>query len=271
MSDFNGMVAVVTGAGSGIGRALAQQLAARGCRLALSDINRGELEKTVAQLPQGAQKVDARWLDVGDRSAVKDYAAAIIEHFGEVDIVINNAGVGLAGNAVDVSDTDLDWLMGINFGGVVDGSRAFLPHLSSRPRAWLVNISSIFGIIGVPGQAAYNASKFAVRGYTEALWHEYQDSNVTVCLVHPGGIKTAIARNSRVSASVSAAEHSQAVNQFEHMARTSPEQAAQVILEGMAKNRQRIYIGNDAKGMALVARLFPDNYLRILGRLFKAE
>ena len=268
MTDFNGMVAVVTGAGSGIGRALAQALAASGCQLALSDINQAGLDETVSQLPRAPAKVDTSLLDVADRNAVKAYAASVVERFGHVDIVINNAGVGVAGGAVEVSDADLDWLMGINFWGVVDSSRAFLPHLSTRPQAWLVNISSIFGIIGVPGQAAYNASKFAVRGYTEALWHEYEDSNVAICLVHPGGIKTAIARNSRVSAGVSAAEHSQGVNRFDELARTSPEQAAAVILEGIAKKRRRIYIGNDAKVISLLSRLLPNSYMRMLGRLF---
>lgn len=270
MVSLAGKVAVVTGAGSGIGRALAQELARRGCSLALSDVNQDSLHETAEPLAAVAPGVDARLLDVADRSAMNRYATAVVNHYGHVDIVINNAGVGVAGNAVDVSDADLDWLMGVNFGGVVNGSRAFLPHLATRPRAWLVNISSIFGIIGVPGQAAYNASKFAVRGYTEALWHEYRDSNVAVCLVHPGGIKTAIARNSRVSAGISGVERAQAVDRFDRIARTSPQQAAAVIADGMERQRRRIYIGNDARLVALLARLFPDNYMAILGRLLNA-
>jgi short-subunit dehydrogenase len=267
---FTGKVAVVTGAGSGIGRALARELAGQGCLLALSDVNQAALDETVAQLSPAPAAIDARLLDVADRGALQAYATAVAGRFGHVDIVINNAGVAVAGNALEVSDADFEWLMGVNFWGVVNGSRAFLPQLATRPRAWLVNISSIFGIIGVPGQTAYNASKFAVRGYTEALWHEYQASNVTICLVHPGGIKTAIARNSRVSSGVDAAEHAQGVNRFEQLARTSPEQAAAVIVDGMERGSRRIYIGNDARVIAVLARMFPDNYMRILGRLFSS-
>lgn len=271
MTEFNDKVAVITGAGSGIGRALAQELARQGCRLALSDISQDGLAQTVDLLGLGPERLHCELLNVADRAAFKAYAATVVAHFGQVDIVINNAGVGLMGSVSEVSDEDFDWLMGINFWGMVDGSRAFLPHLQTRPQAWLVNVSSIFGIIGVPGQAAYNASKFGVRGFTEALWHEYNDSNITVCCVHPGGIKTAIARNSRASASIEPHQHSAGAELFEQMARTTPEQAAVVIVEGMRKHRRRILIGGDAKFMALLTRLMPDNYWRVLERFLSRK
>lgn len=267
MEQFKGMVAVVTGAGSGIGRALALQLADHGCVLALSDISVDALAQTEALLPPEC-KVMSVQLDVADRQAIKDYALATVAHYGAVDIVINNAGVALIGNVLDVSDEDFDWLMDINFWGMVNGSRAFLPHLEKRPQAWLVNLSSIFGVIGVPGQTAYNASKFGVRGFTEALWQEYRDTSVTVCSVHPGGIKTNIAKSARASVGVTHQNKNDGVSRFDELARTSPEQAAAVIIQGMAKRQARILIGKDAWLISLVARLFPRSYGRVFGHLF---
>jgi NAD(P)-dependent dehydrogenase (short-subunit alcohol dehydrogenase family) len=267
MEQFKGKVAVVTGAGSGIGRALALQLADQGCLLALSDISVEGLAQTEALLPADC-KVMSVQLDVANRQAIKDYALATVAHYGAVDIVINNAGVGLIGDVLDISDEDFDWLMDINFWGMVNGSRAFLPHLEQRPQAWLVNLSSIFGVIGVPGQAAYNASKFGVRGFTEALWHEYRDTSVTVCCVYPGGIKTNIARASRASRSVTEDRHSEGAARFDELARTTPEQAASIILQGMAKKQNRILIGKDARLISLLARLFPQSYGRLIARIF---
>src|SRR5690349_6225564 len=197
MYDLNGKVAVVTGAGSGIGRALAQGFAARGCKLAIADINEANLAETAKSL---GTEVMTHKLDVADRAAVYAFAAAVQQRFGTAHVIVNNAGVAVS-QTVDALDyKDFEWLMGINFWGVVYGTKAFLPMLTEQNEGAIVNISSVFGIIAVPAQAAYNSAKFAVRGFTECLRHELKEagSQVKSICVHPGGIKTNIVRNARV-------------------------------------------------------------------------
>ncbi|RLQ20625.1 SDR family NAD(P)-dependent oxidoreductase [Seongchinamella sediminis] len=265
MAYTAGKCAVVTGAGSGIGRALALQLNREGCALYLSDIKPGSLDATAALLERADPHSDLQVLDVADRDAVEAWARRIAGERGQVDIVINNAGVALAGSSEENSYEDIQWLMNINFWGVVHGSRAFLPLLRKSPQGHLVNISSVFGMISVPTQSAYNASKFAVRGYTESLRMELADSNVHVCCVHPGGISTNIARDSR--GGEASPEDRDA--RFQAMTRTSAESAAAQIISAVAKRRKRLLVGPDAKYIALITRLAPVNYMRLLAPFLK--
>jgi len=265
MSYFEGKVAVITGAGSGIGRALATALNAAGCTLELSDINLESAEQTRSQLAR--QELDCRCerIDVSDRLQVEQWAGNIGNRHGHVDIVVNNAGVALGGTAEENRIEDVEWLMGINFWGVVYGCKAFLPLLRKSPSGHLVNISSIFGVISVPTQSAYNAAKFAVRGYTEALRQELDGSNVHVCCVHPGGVKTNIARAARTDSNE--AEAAEFADRFDEMAKTTPESAAAQIIEAMQRRKKRLLIGRDAKMISLITRLFPVAYPKVLGWL----
>ena len=265
MAYSSGKCAVVTVAGSGIGRALALQLNREGCELYLSDINPQTLDETAALLEQKDASCDLQVLDVADREAVEAWAQRIAAQRGQVDIVINNAGVAVTGTAEENSYEDIQWLMGINFWGVVHGTRAFLPLLRKSPCGHLVNISSVFGMISVPTQSAYNASKFAVRGYTEALRLELAESHVHVCCVHPGGISTNIARDSR--GGDTSPEDRDA--QFKSMTRTSAESAAAQIIRAVEKRRKRLLIGIDAKYIALCTWLAPVNYMRLLAPFLK--
>ena len=265
MAYFSGKQAVITGAGSGIGRALALQLNAEGCHLWISDVNDEGLAETVQLLGNKEANCDARHLDVADRSAVHrlaDDVAATVRH---VDLVVNNAGVGLGSRVDETRYEDLEWLMNINFWGVVNGTIALLPLLKQSTSGHLVNISSIFGMVGMPEVSAYNASKFAVRGFTEALRQEMAGTNVHVCCVHPGGIKTNIARNSRSSdPDIDLDERAKA---FDRMARTTPESAAAQIIRAAEKRKKRLLIGADAKYLSLISRLFPVNYPRLIPNL----
>jgi NADP-dependent 3-hydroxy acid dehydrogenase YdfG len=262
MSYFAGKVAVVTGAGSGIGRALAQALNAAGCVLEISDINADSLEETRSLLSRSDTACESRQLDVADRGGIEQWARDIEARYSRVDIVINNAGVALTGTAEDNSYEDIEWLMNINFWGVVYGCKSFLPLLHKSPAAHLVNISSLFGIIAVPTQSAYHAAKFAVRGYTESLRQELAESTVHVCCVHPGGIKTNIARSGRTEAG--AEEEAEMHARFDELAKTTPESAAAQILGAMEKRKPRLLIGRDAKWVTLISRIFPTSYPRLL-------
>lgn len=265
MSYVNGKIAVVTGAGSGIGRALALRLNSEGCRLYIADINTDTLAETVALLPRKDVSVDSQLLDVADREAVHAWAQRIDAAHGYVDILVNNAGVALMATVEEQRYEDLEWLMGINFWGVVYGTQAFLPLLRRAEHGHLVNLSSVFGMIAVPTQSAYNAAKFAVRGYTEALRQEMADTNLHVCCVHPGGIKTNIARAARSRDSIVSAEERGA--EFEKLAGTTAEAAAQKIIQAIERRRPRLLIGRDASLISLITRLFPVNYPRVLGLL----
>jgi NAD(P)-dependent dehydrogenase (short-subunit alcohol dehydrogenase family) len=255
MRTIKNTVAVVTGAGSGIGRALAQSLAAQGARLALADVNSKGLEETHKLL--GSAEAKTYSVDVSKASAVEAFARDVERDFGGTALLVNNAGVALQGSFMEISLDDMEWLMGINFWGVVYGCRFFLPLLQKAPEAHLVNISSVFGMIGPPGQAAYCSAKFAVRGFTEVLRQELRLTNVKVTCVHPGGIRTRIAENARTGAGADTTLTAQMRDRFAQVARTSPEKAASVIMNGILRNKPRVLIGSDAVQVDVLQRLFP--------------
>lgn len=268
MSRFNGKVAAITGAASGIGQALAWELADRGADVALCDVNEADLETTAEGVRRRGRKATTRVVDVSDRDAVEAWAEASIAEHGHVDAVVNNAGVTVQDTMADISYEDLEWIVGINFWGVMYGTKAFLPHLVERDTGWVVNVSSIFGMIAFPSQGAYNATKFAVRGFTEALRWEMEGTGVSICSVHPGGIRTNIVRNARVRRDVDGeASKDQMVARFDRVAKTTPAQAAKVIADGMAKHEPRILIGNDAKLLDTVQRILPKHYGTTLQRI----
>ncbi|HXQ04382.1 MAG TPA: SDR family NAD(P)-dependent oxidoreductase [Bradyrhizobium sp.] len=270
MTTIRGSAAAVTGAAGGIGRALALELAARGCDLALADRDEAGLQAAAAEIGRaGSQKVTAHRVDVGEPQQIADFAeAATLAHPG-LNIVVNNAGVGLLGQFNEIDQAQMDWLMDINFWGVVHSTRAFLPHLARRREAHIVNLSSIFGIIAPPGQTAYAAAKFAVRGFSESLRHELQmaASPVRLSVVHPGGVATNIVRNSRAGSGVTDnARRAQTIERFDAVARTTPAAAALRIIAGIEKNKPRILIGNDARFMDLLQRFRPGTYWAVLAR-----
>jgi NAD(P)-dependent dehydrogenase (short-subunit alcohol dehydrogenase family) len=278
MKTLSGKTVAITGAASGIGRALALECAQLGARLAIVDIDERGLDETAAQARSRGAEVLAGRLDVGSRAAIHAWAAEVERATGGADVLINNAGVSLSHRVERMSDEDFEWLFNINFWGVVNGCKAFLPQLRSRPEAHIVNLSSVFGIIGVPTQAAYNAAKFAVRGYTEALRQELRETSVRVTCVHPGGIRTNIARRGRhyEDAAGAATDSERAAAEFERAARTTPEQAAHRIVTAVLAEKPRLLIGADAYIIDALARLLPASYdsviaaaLRLRGRLAK--
>jgi NAD(P)-dependent dehydrogenase (short-subunit alcohol dehydrogenase family) len=269
MKHLNNRVAVVTGAASGIGRALAVELAAAGCRLALSDVNEPGLRETAEKLRANGHEVFTAVLDVANRDGVYDFAEQVMNHFGEVHMVINNAGVALGATVEDMSYEDMEWLMGINFWGVVYGTKAFLPYLKQSDEGHIVNVSSVFGLIGIPTQSAYNAAKFAVRGFTESLRQELDmdDAAVSCTCVHPGGIKTNIARNARmrdVSSVMGSDDPDENIANFEKLFRTTPEDAAHAIIRGIRGDRRRVLIGSDAQMIDKMQRSMPTLYQKII-------
>lgn len=270
--EFKNAVAVVTGAGSGIGRALALGLADRGADLALSDINEAGLNET-ASLIGDSVKVQTDLLDVTNREAVFAYAADIKENFGKVNLVFNNAGAALNGRFDQTGLDDFDWQMNVNFGGVLNGTKAFLPILEQSEWGHITNISSIFGIIAAPGNSAYNASKFAVRGMTECLRIELKQSGskVSCSTVNPGGVKTNVVRNARSAHGntfMGGKTHDEMIEGFDEIAKTTPEKAAKIILDGTAKNKKRILVGMDAKIIDKIQRFFPTLYFPIMQKTF---
>ena len=270
MWDLAGGVAVLTGAGSGIGRELAKRLAREKMSLALADVNETTLQETLSQIGTASAPVSTHVVDVADPKQVEQFAAEVLARHKRVSLLINNAGVAMHGTFEELSIADLEWLMGINFWGMVYGVRNFLPVLKREPRSRIVNLSSIFGIISPAGQTAYCASKFAVRGFTEALMHELEATAVGVTCVHPGGIKTPISRNARVGASADAAFHAAGIALFEkRLARTSPEAAAARIVDGVIRGEPRILIGKDAIQLERMQRLFPVRYWKIMMRNLK--
>jgi NAD(P)-dependent dehydrogenase (short-subunit alcohol dehydrogenase family) len=259
MKNFNGRVAVITGAGSGIGRALALELAGRGARLALSDVNAVAVADTAASCEKLGVQSKGYVLDVADREAVHAHAAEVVADFDKVNLVVNNAGVAVMATVEEMTYEDFDWIMGINFWGVIHGTKAFLPHLIASGEGHLVNVSSVFGLVGVPTQSAYNATKFAVRGFTEALRQEMliEKRPVGVSCVHPGGIRTNIARDARSAGDI---PDEKKASDFAKIARTSPEDAAKTILRGVERNRARILIGADAHVIDAAPRVLGSSY-----------
>jgi NAD(P)-dependent dehydrogenase (short-subunit alcohol dehydrogenase family) len=266
-SRLDGKVVVITGAASGIGRALSLDAAGRGALVALSDVDSAGLQETADLVKRATgQEVRLDKLDVRDRAAWKEYAGSVAADFGKVNAVINNAGVALTGDVEHMEYEHLDFVMDINFWGVISGTKEFLPHLIASGDGHVVNISSLFGLMAVPGQSAYNASKFAVRGFTEALRQEMLLSGhrVTVTAVHPGGIKTAIARNAG-AVGVDQQGHAQFFDK--HLAKTTPERAAEVILDAMLAGKPRVLVGGDAKALDKLVRVTGAGYQRVVARV----
>lgn len=261
-------VAVVTGAASGIGRALAVRLAEeRIAGLALGDIDENGLNETAKLAEKSGVPVSTHRVDTSKLAEIERLKAEALEKHGKATHLVNNAGVGLLGTFEQISLADFEWLMDINFWGVVYGCKVFLPELKKHDAAHIVNLSSVFGMIAPPEQTAYCASKFAVRGFTESLRHELEGTTVRVSAVHPGGIKTNIARNSRLGAATPEAYQKQGVEFFDQVALSTPEQAAETIVKGIKRENPRILIGRDAHAINYVSRLFPRKYLRIIEKL----
>ena len=268
MSFLSGGVAVVTGAGSGIGRALAQKLAAAGSALALADIDEAGLLETAAALRGKTSELTTHVVDVAGEAAVRKFAEDVAARHGRATLLINNAGVALLGTFEEISLDDFRWLIDVNFWGVVYGVKYFLPILKRQPRAHIVNLSSVFGIVAPVGQSAYAASKFAVRGFTEALRHELAGSSVFVSCVHPGGIRTDIARHARLGANASEALRQESIARFDRLTPNAPEMAAARILKGVERREPRILVGRDARQIDWLQRLRPATYWKSLaGRL----
>ncbi len=265
MKDFKNKVAAITGAGSGIGRALAINLAQQGCHLALSDVSAKGLEETAQMLQGYGVKVTTDILDVSDREAVYAWADKTAREHGKVNMIFNNAGVALSGTVGALSLEDYQWIMDINFNGVLYGTKAFLPHLEAAGEGHIINTSSIFGLASQPLMSGYNASKFAVRGLTESLRQDLEISRspVSCSCVHPGGIKTNIAKSARMDdscAQVTGTSEEEATKEFEKLFITTPDKAAKTILNGVRKNSRRILIGPDARMFDLLVRMLPATY-----------
>ena len=268
MRRLDDRVVVITGAASGIGRALAREFAAAGARLALADVDTKGLRETAALA--GAERCLTAVVDVADREAVERFAGDVAARFGAVHVVINNAGVTVSQTIERLGYDDFAWLMGINFWGVVHGTKAFLPWLRQADEAAIVNVSSVFGLIAFPTQGAYNASKFAVRGFTEALRQELAGTRIAVHCVHPGGIRTSILQNARFYADAhGGSDHAGANEEFARLARTTPEQAARTIVAAVRRGRPRVLIGRDAWAIDRLQRWLPVRYAKVVGVLLR--
>ncbi len=271
MEGFAGKVAAVTGAGSGIGQALALELGRSGASLAISDVDLEGLAQTEERLKAIGAPVRSDRLDVTEREAFQIYADTINEHYGKVNQIYNNAGIAYTGDVDITAFKDIERVMDVDFWGVVNGTKAFLPHLIASGDGHVVNVSSLFGLLSVPGQAAYNSAKFAVRGFTEALRQEMMHNRepVEVTTVHPGGIKTAIARNGLTAEGVSADAQSKVFDK--RLATTTPERAAEIILDAVRKKKARVLVGQDAVVIDLLVRITGSHYQRlfapVIGRI----
>jgi NAD(P)-dependent dehydrogenase (short-subunit alcohol dehydrogenase family) len=266
-------VAVVTGAASGIGREVSVALARAECDLAVADVNAQGLNETAGLIEQLQRKVSIHVIDVSDRRAMEALPEEVMDAHHRVHLVVNNAGVTVADNVREGLVEDFEWIMGINFWGVYYGCKFFLPLLLETDEAHIVNLSSVFGLVGVPHQAYYCTTKFAVRGFTESLRQELAETRVRVTCVHPGGIDTNIARNARFRrpGAMGGETHEDMIQRFTELAKTTPARAAEKIVEGIKKNKARVLIGRDAKMLDLIQRLFPVRYPSVLGAFVSRE
>jgi len=266
MKNLHGKNIIITGAGSGIGRALAQRLAAEGATLILNDYKADALEETISKING---EVETHIFDVADLNAWQTFADAVIGQHGHVEVVINNAGVALGEISVmETTMEQMEWLMGINFWGVVYGTKSFLPTMLELPEASVVNISSVFGLAGIGGQSTYCSAKFAVRGFTESLRMEMLNTNVCVTTVHPGGIQTNIVRD---SVDPNEERKERLIKSFDEAAITSADEAARTIIEGIKKKKERVLIGRDARALDRLVRWFPAKYSRTLFKQFERK
>ena len=261
---LDGRTAVITGAAGGIGRAIAVSLARRRCQLALADIDESGLTATADLAREHGVRVSQHKIDVADRTAVAEFPNVVAAEHPGVDVLVNNAGVAVGGTFERVAEVDFEWLFEINFWGVVRMTRAFLPLLRASGDARIVNLSSIYGVVAPPEQTAYSASKFAVRGFSEALRHELEGSGVGVTVVHPGGVATAIAENARLPAGVSEEEIARRREKYRKLLRLPPEVAGEIIVRAVERRQPRVLVGSDAKAISLIARLLPASYWKVL-------
>ncbi len=267
MKNFKDKTAAVTGAASGIGRACSLLLASKGCSLAITDVNSEGLSETAELASEYGVKVTQYKVDVSDRPGVFKFAEDTVKDHGRVNLLMNNAGVSLTAGIESMTEKDMNWLMDINFWGVVYGTQAFLPHLKKADEAVIVNVASAFSLMGMPSQAAYCASKYAVRGFTETLQQELEVTcaNVRAMCVHPGGIKTNIVHNSRIDGFAGAVQdRNKMASKFDRIAMTTPEKAAEDIIRGLEKNKLRVLIGSDARMIDRLQRLMPSGYQSVM-------
>lgn len=269
MSLTKESVAIITGAASGIGRSLARRLAEEKIAgVAICDVNQAGLNETAQMVESSGVPISTHLVNVASRAEMENLVNDVVARHKRATHLINNAGVSLFGDVEEISAEDIEWVMSVNFWGVVHGVQSFLPVLRQQPLSHIVNVSSVFGFIAPPGQAAYSASKFAVRGFSEALRHELEDTNVLVSIVHPGGIRTNIANNGKLGARANAAGRQVSVNMFnQQMTPTDPDVAADVIIRGIKRRETRILIGADARQISFLSRLFPRKYLSVMNLL----
>lgn len=265
--QLKGRTAVITGAGGGIGQAIALSLARRGCHLALADIDEAGMANTADLARAYEVRVSQHRVDVANRAVVAEFPNVVSSEHQSVDVLVNNAGVAVGGTFEEVSDEDFEWLFEINFWGVVRMSRAFLPLLRASDDARIVNLSSVYGLVAPPEQAAYASSKFAVRGFSEALRHELEGSGIGVTVVHPGGVNTSIAEKARIPEGVNEEEIARRRKRYKKLLRMPPEIAGETIVRGIERRQARILVGSDAKVLSLIARLLPVSYWKVLAKM----
>lgn len=267
MKNFKNKVAAITGAGSGMGQQLAILLAKAGCHVSISDVNEKGLAETVELVKPYNVRVTSKKVNVAKLEEVRAWAEETVQNHGSVNMIFNNAGVALGSTVEGSNYEDLEWIMGINYWGVVYGTKEFLPYLKKTGEGHIINTSSLFGLTAQPTQSAYNSTKFAVRGFTESLRQELdiENSGVSALSVHPGGIRTNIANDARMSDSIKSMgmNPEKSAKAFNKLLRMPAEEAAQQILDAVLKNKRRLLIGNDAKTLDLIQRVLPTGYQRI--------